>query len=456
MKKILLILIVIVAFSCKNEVPIDYAIVSGKILNNKVKELSIESEDRKVNKKILIDSEGNFTDTIKATTGIFSFYDGKNYDNFYIAPSDNISINYDAKDFKNSLTYTGKGSEVSNYLLAKKKLTADMTGNRKDHSKLNEGKYKTKIQKIRDTIISLVSNFKGLPVTFVKNEKKDIHYAYLNDLSNYEYVHGYYTKNDTFKVPNTFLDELKGFDFNNEEDYFNSKHYSYLVSGHYRDLGNELAATNQIDKGLAYLKVVSKISSEKIMNALLSDHIESIKDSDNIKEYFDMFMKISTDNADKKAISELYKKVKNLTAGNPSPKFINYENNAGGKTSLDDLKGKYVYIDVWATWCGPCIGQIPALKKVEKKYHDKNIYFLSISIDNAKDHDKWKQMIIDKELGGIQLFADNEWRSQFVRDYQINGIPHFILLDPEGKIVKYSAPRPSDKKLIELFDSLSI
>jgi len=167
-------------------------------------------------------------------------------------------------------------------------------------------------------------------------------------------------------------------------------------------------------------------------------------------------MATSINEENKKTITESYNKLKAVAAGQPSPKFIDYENNAGGTTSLDDLKGKYVYIDVWATWCGPCIGEIPSLKKVEKKYHDKNIHFLSLSIDKAKDHDKWKQMIIDKELGGIQLLADNAWKSKFVQDYQINGIPHFILLDPEGKIVKYSAPRPSSDKLIELFDKLNI
>ena len=65
-------------------------------------------------------------------------------------------------------------------------------------------------------------------------------------------------------------------------------------------------------------------------------------------------------------------------------------------------------------------------------------------------------MIIDKELGGMQLFADNNWKSQFIEDYLIKGIPRFILIDPSGKIVNSNAPRPSDKKLISLFNELKI
>ena len=154
---------------------------------------------------------------------------------------------------------------------------------------------------------------------------------------------------------------------------------------------------------------------------------------------------------------------KALPAGSESPVFENYENFAGGTTSLSDLKGKFVYIDVWATWCGPCKREIPFLKEVEEKYHDKNIEFVSISVDDArrsgsdeKAHEAWKTMVAEKELGGVQLFSDKAWQSDFIKAYKINGIPRFILIDPEGKIVSPDAPRPSSEKLIELFDSLNI
>ena len=145
-----------------------------------------------------------------------------------------------------------------------------------------------------------------------------------------------------------------------------------------------------------------------------------------------------------------------LGKGNASPKFTDYENFKGGTTSLDDLKGKYVYVDVWATWCGPCKREIPYLKEVEKAYHGKNIEFVSISIDQAKDHEAWKTMVAEKELGGVQLFADNNWKSDFVQEYQIKGIPRFLLIDPDGNIVSSDAPRPSSKDLVALFDELKI
>lgn len=137
----------------------------------------------------------------------------------------------------------------------------------------------------------------------------------------------------------------------------------------------------------------------------------------------------------------------------PSPKFISYENYDGSKTSLDDLKGKYVYVDVWATWCPPCRKEIPYLQKIEKKYHGKNIAFVSISLDKESDKSKWKKMILDQKMGGIQLFAGKD--NTFTKGYNIKGIPRFILIDKNGNIANANAPRPSNTKAIEqLFSNI--
>ena len=145
-----------------------------------------------------------------------------------------------------------------------------------------------------------------------------------------------------------------------------------------------------------------------------------------------------------------------LGKGKASPIFANYENFKGGKTSLADLKGKYVYIDVWATWCAPCKAEIPALKALEKEYMGKNIQFVSISVDKPEAHETWKKMVADEQLSGIQLYADNNFESQFILDYGINAIPRFILIDASGNIVDADAPRPSDPKIKELFTELGI
>ncbi len=145
-----------------------------------------------------------------------------------------------------------------------------------------------------------------------------------------------------------------------------------------------------------------------------------------------------------------------LAKGKSSPEFVGYENFKGGKTSLSDLKGKFVYVDVWATWCAPCKAEIPFLKTLEKEYEGKNIQIVSISVDKPEAYETWKKMVSEEQLGGMQLYADNNFDSQFILDYGINAIPRFILIDASGNIVDADAPRPSDPKLKELFTELGI
>ncbi len=171
----------------------------------------------------------------------------------------------------------------------------------------------------------------------------------------------------------------------------------------------------------------------------------------------------------KNYVGESIKLKTTLTKGTVSPSFEAYENHKGGTTSLSDLKGKYVYVDVWATWCGPCKAEIPALKKLEEEYHGKNIEFVSISVDDGRGYkaesrelsaaaakEGWKKMVAEKEMGGIQLLAPNGWQSDFVSNYKVRGIPRFILIDPQGNIVTPDAPRPSSTSIKDLFNSLNI
>jgi thiol-disulfide isomerase/thioredoxin len=155
-----------------------------------------------------------------------------------------------------------------------------------------------------------------------------------------------------------------------------------------------------------------------------------------------------------------YAKNRGMETGEISPKFEDYIDVKGGAKSLDFFKGKYVYIDVWATWCGPCIREIPSLQKLEKEFHNNNIEFVSISTDGARRsggsweaaEKKWRDFVKARQMTGVQLWSGKDF--SFQQAYQINGIPRFILIDPNGKIVSANAPRPSDPNLKELFKSL--
>ena len=124
--------------------------------------------------------------------------------------------------------------------------------------------------------------------------------------------------------------------------------------------------------------------------------------------------------------------------------------------------GKVYVVEFWATWCGPCIQQIPYLKKIQKEFRGKNIKFVSISTDEPLKsggsweaaEKKWKNFVKQKSLGGVQLWSGQDF--SFQQAYEISGIPRFILIDDKGLIRAYNAPRPSDPALKVLLNSVGL
>lgn len=369
-----------------------------------------------------------------------------------------MSISIDNKEFDESLTYSGEGSSNNNYLAAKTL-----------NSSLNPIDYKTMYSMDEDNFINHINETKTSELDFLNSfennntaldeelksiELKEIDYKYLLSIQRYPLYYKFYAKKEPVNSDN-FMKPLEDLNFINNNDYQMSQSYKSLVLSHF------LNEDKMIDNPNSHFKKLIESNASKIKKDVVFQGKYSLRaSSDNNEVLYNILTNLSNDSTQISELTDLYKKLSIIKKGMKSPEFINYENYKGGTTSLSDLKGKYVYIDVWATWCGPCIAEIPSLKKVEALYHNKNIEFVSISID-VKDrpvynYDKWRQMIEEKSLGGVQLFADNAWNSQFTKAFVINSIPRFLLIDPDGNIVSGDAPRPSDQKLIELFDSLDI
>lgn len=334
----LVILALMLFAACTNVEEKNYLTLSGAIGNPNADTLSlVDRWGKGFYKKITVDANGIFKDTLRVETGYYIIDDGTDFIKVYLKNGEDLDITYDAADYETPVNYEGTLAPYSNCM---------------------------------EKILAI--------------EKK----ISLGD------------------------ENIPLF----EEDVFNAKMKEFETQ---------------------MLSVLDVAKNENLDSTFIVTEGENIKD----------IVAFMNDRYEEKQFI-----VKNLPKGLVSPSFSDYENHQGGNSSLEDFRGAYVFIDFWATWCGPCIAEVPSLQKLEEKYHDKNIKFVSISIDRKENKNIWKNLISEENFPGTQLFANED--KGFEDAYKVSGIPRFILLDPEGKIVDADAPRPSSEDLVELLDGI--
>lgn len=130
--------------------------------------------------------------------------------------------------------------------------------------------------------------------------------------------------------------------------------------------------------------------------------------------------------------AEARKIQRSLAVGTQFPNFETTDLE-GKPLSLANYKGKVVLIDFWATWCGPCVQELPNVLKAYEKYHAKGFEIIGISLDNEKE--KLTSFIKEKNMPWPQSFDGKGWQSDLAAKYGINSIPATYLLDGEGKII---------------------
>lgn len=132
--------------------------------------------------------------------------------------------------------------------------------------------------------------------------------------------------------------------------------------------------------------------------------------------------------------AERLERIKAVAIGSIAPDFT--QNDPEGKpVSLASFRGKYVLIDFWASWCGPCRAENPAVVKAYNEYKDKNFTILGVSLDQEGKHSSWVEAIKADNLTWTQVSDLAFWKNAVAQQYAVNSIPQNFLLDPTGKII---------------------
>lgn len=404
MKKILLSAIIVLSLltSCTKSDP-NLVTISGKITNPIGNNVAFNSADTSFS--TTMNEDGSFEITFSLDSAMYlNFNHGPEHTAMYVKPGDVINLTIDTEQFDETITYTGSPAST---FLAKKYLMEEDGDFFGDSFYLNDSAQYSKIlDKFREKIINELAAIQDS--LFINNEMSDID-------DKLEYY-----KSRQLKISKYPEDAriyfMKFRDISKEFDFY------YLIDSLDGDEFNQK------------LQEYSDSSMALLNNVEDDDFVSTNKG--RIERTISMWKerKIAHDNAPKEGEAAI---------------DFTYPDKNGEEISLSSFKGSLVYVDVWATWCGPCLGEIPALKKLEEDYHGKNITFLSVSVD--EDKDSWMKMVDEKDLGGIQLWADG-W-SQVTKDYAIFGIPRFMLISSDGIVISPDAPRPSSDKVRDLIDN---
>ncbi len=423
--------------------------LSGEVINPSVTTIKITDFKYKALASAELDDTGSFKMSTKLEDGFYLLNYGRNTAYVYLYPKDELSVSFDANHFDETLTFSGQGAERNNYLAKKSVLDQQLTEDLEAFYKVDETTYMANIADVKSKHLAELQKY-SVASFFKTAEEKSLEYDRLLSIQNYASSYKFYL-GEEITPSEEFYASLKHLNLTNEEDFKKQPYYRYLVNSIWSKRIEEAPGVEGM------LNVFRGIKSRPIFISLANGLYSKISSkNERAKDYLDLVKRLTTHQPFIDACEKRYEEVMNakrLAKGDASPGF-SYESVDGKTISLSDLKGKYVYIDVWATWCGPCIKQVPYLKALEERYHDEAIVFVSISVDKEKVKNTWKQFIADKQLGGLQLFADKSFESDFMNAYAINSIPRFILIDPEGKIVDPEAPRPSFEKTKVLLDGL--
>ena len=377
--------------------------ISGQIINPVLDNVKFESTDSTFT--VELTKEGKFTFSFSTDSSLYLNLSHGEYTSMYVKPGDKIDLSLNTNEFDESINY--KGSEESNFLARKYLINEEYKFYSKNFYLGSIEEYKLDLSNYKSSIFQSVNSISD--TNFINDQNNEI-----NSTINY-----FIDSKEKFMISN----EANIREFLFEKNLINEKYNWWTIED-----------TSDID---SFNEIISEYENtiKLLIKKLVNDDESNSKQLEILKDEMD---------------SKIERKLSIINKPQNGESYIDftYENTSGESVSLSSFKGSLVYVDVWATWCGPCKAEIPYLKSLEQDYHEQNIVFLSVSVDTNKD--KWLKMVEEEALGGVQLWADG-W-SQITKDYAIFGIPRFMLFSEDGKVISNDAPRPSNEDIRELFD----
>ena len=455
-RNILLLSVLLVSLSCKKENVSEFVTLSG-IANTIIQDtIYLETNNRlqltsqkKLKYNLKVGSGNKFNDTLNIPKGYYKLFIDNKMIPLFLEPGFNLNI-----DLKNpKVRISGIGAVENMYLQSKQELDSRLTSINWYHyfQYLEEKEFLTfadSIKNLRDNLINSYDlpneEFKFLEESYSKIDRtnKFLNYPASRKLNDTNYI-------QSKEYPDYFKDINRNDDRLIEIPLFNLSLYNEVFQN------NNTKNGNSNDRGFRDLKFAiihnNQITNNKVKEQLVFTIADiAMEHSDSLDLFYKTYIGFSKNENNIKKISTKYYRLKGYKKGDILPDFKLYNDN-DELVSLENLKGKILFIDIWATWCKPCIEEIKPSNRLQKKLSKQNITFISICINSKKD--SWLKVINENDFNGVHLFCPEAKINTFKEDYLIESLPRYIILDEKGRIFDLNAKKPSNKELeLELIE----
>jgi peroxiredoxin len=431
-------------------------VLRGKVTNPESEEVSVTVIEDPVLVKFLnqtttVNGKNEFTMRVKIRKPGQTYLYGRNFRvDLFLTPGDSLYITFEVGKVPETLKISGKGEKAQNYL-------AEVNRKFPSHSTMYEKVWKLDLpagSQYLDSIASAKLAFllaeekkRELPRPFVDHTKSILLYE--------PTMIKFYVANDREKsgnaIPNNYYDFLDELKIQNEEfpptltyvnflEFYTSYQYSKIIK---RTKTSATGPTRAESYALTKMIYTGKILYSALCQIVVSA-ISSSPDNE-IDSLYNDFMVVCPDQELKDEVKKRYDTHKKLTISKPAPDFTLPDIN-GKKVSLKDLRGKVIYVDFWASWCGPCLAEMPNSKKLREKFAGRDVVFLYISMDT--DLDNWRKAITRYEINGLNLISVG-FDSEVPKQYDINAIPSYFIIDRSGSIFHNRAESPGNEGAAE-------
>ncbi|MFK7981659.1 MAG: TlpA family protein disulfide reductase, partial [Saprospiraceae bacterium] len=355
---------------------------------------------------------------------------GKQGIDLYLQPAYNLKIAINGSDLYRDLSFSGKGSDINNYLVTAARLFKHTAVELEANIRYAEpNAFKAFLNKVRLDKLQFLRTYlesHTLSEEVVKYAHADINYWFAFNLMNYPYEHPIFQNQPApMPLPPNYYDFMDGVVLNNAGALPN-KYYIYYLQDHL-----SYQAAKPENKGKSRFELADKyLRGKPLFFYKALQHSVNVKRLNNAKaermaydfinncpyQLYGEFVKLA------------YHESRGIVKGMDAPDFELVD--ADGKSvKLSDYKGKVVFLDFWATWCKPCLRLVPAHQKLQHQFENDNVVFLYISTD--RNATNWRNYVRKGTFPGKHLLGTTKMTEQ----YKVETLPYSLLIDTEGKIV---------------------